>query len=162
MILDLLNDIKRWRDIMNDSQIIKELGVCGLDCSRCVACKEGEVQRLSSHLKESLMGFDKKAVVFSNFVPTLKQYTAFEEVLDFFVNAACGGCRTGQCMAPGCVAKDCHKEKKVDFCFQCDEYPCSRNTFSDEIYQKWRANNDLMKDIGIKAFYEKSKTKARY
>ena len=147
---------------MEKNKIVEELGACGLDCSRCVAYELGEIKTLSETLLSQLTHFEKKAEVFSAFVPSLKHYDHFLAVMQFFVDASCKGCRAGQCLAQGCVAKTCHKEKGVDFCFQCEEYPCTRNQFSEELNNKWRVQNDLMASIGIEAFYERSKKKPRY
>ena len=63
---------------------------------------------------------------------------------------------------PFCAARTCFAEKGVDFCFQCDEYPCSRNSYPDLLARKWRANNERMKEVGVEAFYEESLQHPRY
>jgi len=40
----------------------------------------------------------------------------------------CLGCRESGCLIiPGeCATKSCIASKKIDFCYQCDEFPCNR------------------------------------
>lgn len=147
---------------MNNERILDDLGVCGLDCSRCVSRKNGEIQRLSLELKAALTGFEKKSPVFSNFVPALADYEHFASILDFLTAGTCEGCRSGQCLTLGCAARDCHREKAVDFCSQCDEYPCTRNRFSPDLDAKWRRNCEAMKKEGLEAYYERSKLEPQY
>jgi len=147
---------------MNEDKGFKEFGACGIDCSRCVSMKNGQVQRLSQELKAALTNFEKKAPIFAGFAPALAGYESFSAVLDFLSEGSCEGCRSGKCHTPGCSAKDCHREQGVDFCFQCKEYPCSRNQYDPSLEQKWRSNNDCMKAEGIEAFCQKSKSQPRY
>ncbi len=108
---------------MVKNKIVEELGACGLDCSRCVAYELGEIKALSETLLNQLTHFEKKAEVFSAFVPSLKHYNHFLAVMQFFVDASCKGCRVGQCLAQGCVAKTCHKEKGLIFAFSVKNIP---------------------------------------
>lgn len=59
------------------------------------------------------------------------------ELLNYLVSAGinakhlpCTGCRKGEGDCPviggACETYLCAKQKKVDFCYECDEYPCSR------------------------------------
>ena len=52
------------------------------------------------------------------------------------------------------------KEKKVDFCFQCTEYPCEKQ--QDFLRKVWEKNNDRMKAIGISEFYNEQIKLPRY
>lgn len=142
--------------------ILKELAPCGLDCSRCARYKDGEIRRLAAELIERLEGFEKVAPKIGDFIPALKNYPQFQDILTFFTQADCTGCRYGESPFPLCAAKTCFREKGVDFCFQCDEYPCERNRFHPELDSHWRYSNDRMKEIGIEAYYHEQKTKPRY
>lgn len=147
---------------MSYERAVKELAPCGIDCSRCVAYKEGEVVKLSYQLIEKLINFERMAKKMESFVPAFKDYDSFLNVLEHFSKGQCAGCRYGEAMNPACAAKDCHKDEQVDFCFQCNQYPCTNNNFNEDIYNKWKGNNDLMKEEGIEAFYIKQKEKTRY
>lgn len=142
--------------------ILSELAPCGLDCSRCARYKDGEIKKLSTELVKRLEGFEKVAPKIGDFIPALKAYPQFQDILNFFTQADCTGCRFGEAQFPLCAAKTCFKEKGVDFCFECGEYPCERNRFHPELHNHWRRSNDRMKEVGVKAYYEEQKKKPRY
>ena len=95
-------------------------------------------------------------------VPALGGYDRFKAVLDFFTEANCMGCRAGGAGMPSCAARNCFKEQGVDFCFQCDEYPCARNDYPENLERRWRAANDRMVEVGAEQFYQESLSKPRY
>jgi hypothetical protein len=95
-------------------------------------------------------------------VPALQHYPEFKEVLAFFTQGNCPGCRVGGGQFPLCSARKCFQEKGVDFCFQCDEYPCDRNKYDPELMARWRKMNDQMKEAGVEQFYAEQKRKPRY
>lgn len=142
--------------------ILIDLAPCGIDCSRCAVYKGGVIQESSILLKEALTNFEKKAEAFSGMVPAFRNYKDFTKILDFFTNASCRGCRNGDSKNPSCSIKTCFREKGVDFCFECEDFPCNRNNFNDELYKKWIRINNTMKDIGVETYYKDSKYKPRY
>ncbi|HEY1406675.1 MAG TPA: DUF3795 domain-containing protein [Spirochaetota bacterium] len=147
---------------MDYRTIVEEISPCGLDCSRCVYYADGKIRSASTDLKTMLTGFEKMARNFSNIEPRLAQYDGFEKVLSFFTEASCKGCRQGSRCIPGCAAHDCVREKNIDFCFECDEFPCTKNTFQPMLEAKWKSNNQAMKESGVEAFYNDGKKKQRY
>ncbi|MFZ5965973.1 MAG: DUF3795 domain-containing protein [Bacillota bacterium] len=149
---------------MNYEKAMRELGPCGIDCSRCVSYAQGNVVRLSQQLKESLVNFEHMASRLKSFVPVFNDYEQFLAVLEHFSKGTCTGCRSGEstsCYA-ACAAKSCYKTQKVDFCFQCRQYPCNENSYPEALYKKWKDNNDKMKNDGVEAFYHEQKKKPRY
>ncbi len=147
---------------MSYEQAVKELAPCGIDCSRCVSYQHGEVVKFTKALKESLTNFENMADRLQDRVPAFRGYQQFLDVLNHFTKGSCPGCRYGDSPNCTCGAKDCHKLEKVDFCFQCTKYPCSQNNYNDALYQKWRLNNDFMKDKSVENFYSEQKQKSRY
>ncbi|HEX3078413.1 MAG TPA: DUF3795 domain-containing protein [Lachnospiraceae bacterium] len=147
---------------MNYEEARKDFAPCGIDCERCVSKKEGIVGRHSKELLECLNGFEKMAGMMSELQPLLKNYDVFIELLRFFSEGSCPGCRNGEGVNCACTAKQCHKERKVDFCFQCNEFPCDRNAYNEHLYQKWVTNNQNMKELGVEIFCEREKSKSRY
>jgi len=147
---------------MKYEEILEHLAPCGIDCYRCVAYKDGPVGQMASRLKDALTGFERMAAIRSDNIPVLKHYSEFIEILDFLAQGECRGCRKGSACVPFCAAKDCFKEKNVDFCFQCEEYPCSRNSYPQNLAKRWAAYNDRMKEVGVENFYEEQSKKPRY
>ncbi|GBF31967.1 hypothetical protein DCCM_0157 [Desulfocucumis palustris] len=143
-------------------EILTSLAPCGLDCSRCHGFAGGEIKKLSEQLIEALGDFQSVADKLSSFMPVMQNYRQFREMLDFFTLAGCAGCRSGKAQFPLCAAKSCFKEKGVDFCFQCDEYPCGRNRYDAPLHERWRRINDRMKEVGVEVYYEEQKKRPRY
>ncbi len=143
-------------------EILERLAPCGLDCERCVRYEKGRVKRLATELAESLKGFENMAPKVTERAPVLEEYGAFVEVLGFLTQAECAGCRVGGCPLPFCAARVCYQEKGVDYCFQCDEYPCGRNSYPEIFERRWRDNNDRMREVGVERFYLESLERPRY
>ena len=142
---------------MEYKDILLRLAPCGLDCSRCFYYHDNEIKNLSKRLSELLYGFDDVAEKVSNWLPQLKKYPEFKEILDLIIQGDCRGCRYEKCFMP-CGTQDCFKEKGVDFCFQCDEYPCDHPPLT----KKWRKINDRLSDIGVERYYEEQLRLPRY
>lgn len=141
---------------------LSELAPCGLDCSRCFGYAGGEIRDLAATLLDRLGNFDRVARRLSGVVPAFQEYPRFHEVLTVMAGASCLGCRAGGGHFPPCAAKSCFREKGVDFCFQCDEYPCQRNGFDKGLLRRWRQMNDRMREIGVEAYYREQKKIPRY
>lgn len=141
---------------------VDHLAPCGLDCTRCVALANGEVRRLAARLSETLSGYEKMAARMAGFVPALAHYAEFQGVLEFLMSGSCIGCRAGGSTAPFCAARVCFREKGVDFCFQCDEFPCERNHYPEALRKRWLSYGRRMQEVGVEAFYREQQAKPRY
>ena len=149
-----------------DYDFIKSrLSPCGLHCGKCFAFTDGDINHYSKQLKESLGNFDVYANRFEDMLdePVFRKYSAFKEMLTYFTSVECKGCRQEKCkLFKSCKVRDCHEQKKVDFCFQCADFPCNDTGF-DEHLQKRSVNLNLrMKEIGVEKYYEEIKDKPRY
>lgn len=147
---------------MEYNEILNILSPCGLNCKKCIAYTEGEIKFHCNKLKELLGSFDKYAERFSTFMPVFKNYPSFMEMLNHFIHSDCKGCRNGDCKYPNCGVAPCSKNKGVDFCYQCDEFPCERSNFDPDLKERWIQMNSLMKEIGAEAYYEETKDLPRY
>ena len=95
--------------------------------------------------------------------PTFKNYPEFKKLLHYFTVASCPGCRETDChLFKGCNVKSCYKEKQVDFCFQCDEFPCDKTGFDEHLKKRWIKMQQRMKEVGVEKFYEETKEGPRY
>lgn len=147
---------------MKNNEILDSLAPCGLNCRKCLASAEGEIKSHSIKLKDLLGSFDRYAERFSAFMPAFKNYPQFKELLDFLTQGNCLGCRNGDCRFPNCSVAKCYQEKGMDFCFQCDEFPCDKTNFDPELKQRWLQMNNRMREIGIEAYFKKTKDLPRY
>jgi hypothetical protein len=147
---------------MNREDTLKLIAPCGLDCTRCADYAHGEISSLSAKLKELLTNYGRVAKLKARLKPEFAAYECFEQILDSLASAACGGCRSESSACPiDCKARTCHKQKKVDFCFECQDYPCADPTFGPLI-ERWKQKNDRMKEVGVIRFYEEQKKTSRY
>ena len=150
---------------MNYEFIKTRLGPCGLHCGKCFAFAEGEICKLSRELKEKLGAFDVYAERFSSLIeePIFLKYPDFKEMLNLLSQGKCKGCRKEKCMLfKGCNVKECSETKKVDFCFQCAEFPCDNTGFDEHLKKRWESINDRMKECGVEAYYNEIKDQPRY
>lgn len=147
---------------MTYEQVVKVLAPCGLNCGKCQAYSKGEIRNHAVELKKLLGAFDTYAERFSKFLPVFKNYPAFKDLLNQFSMANCKGCRQGDCKYPNCGVAPCYKEKKVDYCFQCGEFPCNETNLDPYLHQRWLKMNNRMKEIGAEAYFEETKDQPRY
>ncbi len=147
---------------MEYGEILANLAPCGLSCSKCVAYADGEIRATSEKLLRLLGYFDRYAERFSDFLPVFRNYAQFRKMLTHFSQAGCQGCRNGTCGYPDCGVAPCSREKGVDFCSQCDEFPCAKTNFDPDLKDRWLKMNSRMRDIGVEAYYEETRDMPRY
>jgi hypothetical protein len=147
---------------MQYHEILKVLAPCGLNCGKCQAYGDGDIKLHATELKRLLGSFEIYAERFSRFLPAFRNYHYFKELLTLFSQANCKGCRQGDCKYPNCGVALCYKQKNVDFCFQCKEFPCNRTNFDSNLKQQWIATNTRMKEVSVEAYFEEMKNVPRY
>jgi hypothetical protein len=147
---------------MEYKEILNILAPCGMDCSRCLGYKDGPIREHGKALQELLTGFESHAERFSSFIPAFRKYPSFKEILDIIAGADCAGCRDNETKYPLCSIARCHKDKEIDFCFQCTDYPCSPENIDEYLHKRWLEMNNKMKEMGVEAYYNESKDTPRY
>jgi hypothetical protein len=150
---------------MFTQEILNKLGPCGLNCSKCFAYADGKIKKISSDLKDNLGNFDIYAQRFAKLLnePVFNKYPDFKEMLTYFANVGCKGCRNDECkLFADCNVKQCTKDHSVDFCFECNELPCKKHGFDEHLEKRWVAINNRMKEIGVEAYYSEIKDIQRY
>ena len=150
---------------MTTEHIKSSIAPCGLSCEKCFAHVDGDIRRYSSKLKEKLGNFENYAKRFETLLdePIFKKYPDFKEMLDYFASENCKGCRNEQCkLFKGCGVRGCHQEKQIDFCYQCDEFPCDRTNFDENLQKVWVRINEIIQKEGIENYHEKTIMHPRY
>ena len=150
---------------MINDEILDSLSPCGLSCRKCFAHEHGDIRRHSQKLKEKLGNFDAYAERFVTLLdnPIFEIYGDFKAMLDFFASENCKGCRKENCRVfKNCGVRGCHQEKKIDFCFQCDEFPCEKTNFDENLQMRWIQLNEKIREKGIEKFYDETKDTPRY
>ncbi|MFO8239848.1 MAG: DUF3795 domain-containing protein [Dissulfuribacterales bacterium] len=150
---------------MEYEKIKASLAPCGLSCEKCFAHVGGDIRSYSLKLKEHLGNFEPYAKRYESLLgnPVFRNYSDFKEMLDYFASENCKGCRNEQCkLFKNCGVRPCHQEKGVDFCYQCDEFPCNRTHFDEGLYNAWVRINEIIKTKGIEEYYELTLKRPRY
>jgi hypothetical protein len=150
---------------MLTDEIKEQLGPCGLYCGKCFAFEKGPVKKHSIELRNALGNFDVYAQRFTTLLeePVFENYPRFKEMLDFFTEGYCKGCRKDNCkLFKECKVRECAWEKQVDFCFECREFPCNHTGFDENLEKRWIYINKRMKDIGVEKYFDEIKDKSRY
>ncbi len=150
---------------MDYAQIKASVSPCGLCCETCFAHVDGDIRRYSLKLKEKLGNFEPYAQRFETLlgIPIFEKYSNFKEMLDYLASENCHGCRNEQCkLFKNCGVRPCHQEKQIDFCYQCDEFPCNKTNFDERLNKIWVLINEKIKETGLERYYEKTKTRPRY
>jgi hypothetical protein len=146
--------------------LIKErIAPCGLHCGKCFAFHKSAIKELSKGLKNELGNFDVFAERFVDLLnePVFKKYSDFKELLNYFSSVECKGCRNENCkLFKNCKVRECYKEKKVDFCYQCNDFPCNDTGFDQHLYKRFVEINLKIKSIGIENYFGEIKDKLRY
>jgi hypothetical protein len=146
-----------------DSDILDRIAPCGLDCGKCLAYEGGAIQQHSQALLDLLgPNFEGYASRFARMEPVFENYPQFNVLLTYLARGACQGCRKGGCLFKTCRVHSCVKEKGVEFCFQCPDFPCREINFPPPLEEVWFKNNQRMRELGLEAYYERIKDRKRY
>ncbi|OGR13929.1 MAG: hypothetical protein A2277_13745 [Desulfobacterales bacterium RIFOXYA12_FULL_46_15] len=150
---------------MTTETIKASISPCGLSCETCFAHVDGDIRRYSRKLKEKLGNFEPYAKRFETLLdhPVFKKYPDFKDMLDYLASENCKGCRNENCkLFKDCNVRRCHQEKRVDFCYECKDFPCDQTNFDERLYKTFVKLNEKIRKTGIEEFYEKSRISRRY
>jgi hypothetical protein len=152
-------------DLKMQEEFLDKFGPCGLLCEKCFAYDKGPIHKNAEQLKQNLGEFDYYAKRFATLLddPKFGDYPVFKEFLGLLSASNCQGCRKQEChLFSNCKVKDCYKEKRVDFCFQCSDFPCDHTGFDENLEQRWLKINQKIREIGLENYYNEIKDKPRY
>ncbi len=150
---------------MNSPQILETLAPCGLNCKKCFAHVDGEIRKYANKLKEALGNFAVYATRFETLLgdPIFTKYPDFKDMLDYLAKEHCRGCRHEQCkLFKNCGVRTCHQEKEIDFCHQCDDFPCDKTGFDEHLHARWIKLNERIKKVGIEQYHSETRDRHRY
>ncbi len=150
---------------MKNGDYLDRLSPCGLHCGKCFAFVDGDIHTAALSLKENLGNFEPYAARFAQQVDDVfEKYADFKAMLDYFAAISCGGCRKEKCkFYKNCQVRPCALDRKhVDYCCECDEFPCDHSGLDDNLHARSVAINQEIQKIGPEEYYEKIKDKPRY
>jgi len=134
---------------------LKLVTYCGLYCGLCA--QHGRIPRQANALRESMVkeGYESWG----------KEISGFNECWKFLTDLcnpdrACPGCRQGG-GPPFCSIRKCARERKVDICVFCEEYPCRRVLEIARGYPTLIADGKRMQELGIEAWIQEQQEREK-
>ncbi|MGI6375081.1 MAG: DUF3795 domain-containing protein [Anaerolineae bacterium] len=147
-------------------ELRRYIAPCGLVCYSCPAFTGGPVAQHSRGLIRWLQGFGPMAAAFSSWDTALAEYPAFERVLTHLAEWGCAGCHDGGCPMPDCPVGPCAAERGLDWCWQCDDFPCERvassGAFGEHLREAWLRANQRMAAVGVDAYWQEQRERPHY
>lgn len=129
---------------------------CGLYCRLCsnVSVIPPQSRALLATLEHAGFGDwgDQMFEGFASFWEILQKLAKQDET--------CTLCQ-GDCGDPGCVMRPCARERGVEVCALCDEYPCDKVTAFMDRYAEVKINNDRIREVGLDAWLEEQEELVR-
>ncbi|MCL1814791.1 MAG: DUF3795 domain-containing protein [Treponema sp.] len=118
---------------------------CGLYCENCaVKAKIGPAsETLYKEMKKA--GFE--GII--HYIPGGDGFWPFLE--NMAQHGLCKSCKEGS-GNPGCAVRKCAKEKDVEMCALCENYPCNLFDKFFEGYPILKSDNSLFRDEGLAAW----------
>ena len=125
---------------------LKYVTYCGLYCKHCVNFTRIPQQAKALFNTMKREGFEffgpYQSPEFNDFWKHLKKLTRLDEENP--------GCRGGEgCGDPNCKIRICAREKNIDICVYCDEYPCDKFDFLVKQYPALLGDGQKLKEMGI-------------
>lgn len=157
---------------MTKEQLLDYIPPCGLVCYTCPGFKDGAIKAHSLALLKLNQGFHEflDGILSDEYRHVLAEHDQFIEKLKKDSRPDCPGCRKMEGRDPGCI-KDCFilkcaKEHGVDFCGECNEFPCKRiedsNIYGKEVKKAFYEGSLLIKKHGAENFFEIKKDVSHY
>jgi hypothetical protein len=134
---------------------LKLVTYCGLYCALCA--QRGRIPSQAQALRESMV---KEGYEFWG-----KEIPEFNEFWGFLTNlsqpdTSCPGCRQGG-GPPFCTIRKCAREKGLEICVECDEYPCRRIHAIAEGYPTLLSEGKRIQKIGIDAWIKEQEERVK-
>ena len=135
---------------------LRLIGYCGLYCGLCA--HRNRIPKRARLLQETL--HDEGMDSWYRFVPSMKEtFPVFWKFLEQLARMDCT-CRTWG-GPPNCKIRMCAKEKKVDTCPLCEEYPCELINNLAEHYVMLIQDGRRLQKIGLDAWVKEQETRAK-
>jgi hypothetical protein len=124
---------------------------CGLYCKLCG--EAGRIPKQCAQLLDSLVAEDWEDFGDKDLLEKLRKLSK-RGSSDF-------GCRSGACGDPSCEIRKCAKERKVEVCWSCKEYPCEKMKGLARRYPTLIADGTRQKEIGLAKWIEEQEVRCK-
>ena len=150
--------------------ILKSIAPCSMFCSTCTGCSYGEISNHAKKLLHYLEGHEEflEKNLKKGYEHKLEEFRIFHRKLKKYAYPKCNGCRDKRANGysiKDCIIPACTKEHNIDFCAECEEFPCTK--VNDTIYKKktidkWKKGNEEIQKEGLLTYYERNKETPHY
>ena len=127
---------------------------CGIYCGAC-ELGNGTVKDLAHKLQELIARYD--IAEWAEYAG-LENYEVFAKGLGWFTQCDCPGCRAGGGW-PDCPMRRCAKEKGIEFCYECSDFPCEELLKFDKGAGVCVVNNRRIQEIGLESWLREQEEK---
>lgn len=147
------------------ADLLEKIAPCSLVCHTCTAYEHGVICESAKQLLKYLEGVGE---FYEQHCPEeAERFLPFAKELEKYGSGHCSGCRNREhhsCSIKGCFILDCTKQHGVDFCGECDQFPCdkTRTLFEEEVYVQWLEGNQKIKLYGIEEFWKENGIRPHY
>lgn len=156
---------------MNYEEILHRVAPCSLMCHTCPALKDGAVAGAASRLLGYFDGYYD--FLDARIPPENLEYRRMVQGhldrLEKYTLRPCPGCRENPegCCIEGCPVIECIRERKLDFCAECPDFPCQRTesffqALDPIILGDWKRGTERIRQIGPEAYFDEQKDRSHY
>lgn len=161
---------------MEKDDLLRYVAPCSMLCYTCLSFMDGGFSKYGPQFEAYCEGVCEFFAHVSNMTEEEEErhysfFNEFNNTLDKLCGGSCHGCRNNmklksQCLE-GCVVPDCVIEHGVNFCGECNEFPCQKakeffNTVNDKIETIWENGSSRIKEIGGNDYFEEKKGVSHY
>jgi hypothetical protein len=141
---------------MLSKNLLRLVCCCGLHCGLCA--HRNRIPHQARQLQKSL--HEEEFDDWYKYAPDLKD--SFSQFWQFLRNLATLDCtyRTGG-GPPCCKIRQCAKQKSIEICLQCKEYPCQLITALAEYYPTIIQDGKRLQKIGLENWVNKQEERAK-
>ncbi|MFC1921424.1 DUF3795 domain-containing protein [Chloroflexota bacterium] len=157
-------------DEITKEQLLDNMAPCSLLCYSCPAFIRGIICELSAKLNIYFKGYYVFQVesLPEEYKSYAEEFKKFEERLLRHAKPRCNGCRNNpdpDCCIKGCFILECTKEHGIEYCGECNEFPCNEvdtDLFNTTVYNRWLDGNKRIKKVGAEQFFHEKKGESHY
>jgi hypothetical protein len=128
---------------------------CGLYCGLCAA--RTRIPQRAAALQEAMI--DEGWPVWGASVPGFAEFWRFLENL--FISGGCSGCRAGG-GPPECRIRECARQRDLELCNQCVDFPCERIEALGTIYPTLITDNRRMQAVRLDRWLKEQEARAQH
>jgi len=141
---------------MSNQNLLTYVTYCGLYCDLCA--HRNRIPQKAKQLQKSLHeeGMDN----WYQYVPEMKNtFPTFWKLLQKLIDLDCT-CRTGG-GPPDCKIRQCAKQKSIEICTQCKEYPCKLIQNLAEHYPTIIQDGKRLQKIGLENWVKEQEERVK-